>query len=207
MTRYIGIVAVFETALTNVLLLLRYMADSMQGPTQSTPDCLTCFFWFSRGFCERGDRCKFRHELQDYVARYPKNGLMSIKVIHMSTMEETRKATLASDSNHVSVRDRRNDPKPNADAAFTDTPILDLLLDDCITIEPGSASRVISSIISNIRARRDRSQGVSPLAILAAHTSANVLRTSSRSCTITKASLLALISIAILDCQASWEVR
>jgi hypothetical protein len=82
---------------------------------------------------------------------------MLIKVIYMSTMEETRKATLASDSNHVSVRDRRNDLKPNADAAFTDTPILDLLLDDCIPIKPRSASRVILSIISNIRARRDRS--------------------------------------------------
>ena len=88
----------------------------------------------------------------------------------MSTMEETRKATLAGDPNHVSVRDRRSDPKSNFDAALTDTPILDLLLDDCIPIEPGSASRVISSIISNIRARKDRSQGVSALAILAAHT-------------------------------------
>jgi hypothetical protein len=84
---------------------------------------------------------------------------MPIKVIPMSTMEGTRKATLASDPSHVSVRDRRNDPKSNFDAALTDTPILDLLLDDCIPIEPGSASRVISSIISNIRARKDRSQG------------------------------------------------
>ncbi|KAL5410936.1 hypothetical protein PMIN04_010455 [Paraphaeosphaeria minitans] len=130
-----------------------------KGPTQSTPDCLTCFFWFSRGFCERGDRCKFRHEWQDYVASCPKSGGMPIKVIPMSTMEETRKATLASDPNHVSVRDRQNDPKPNSNTALTDTPILDLLLDDCIPIEPGSASRVISSIISNIRARKDRSQG------------------------------------------------
>jgi hypothetical protein len=95
---------------------------------------------------------------------------MPIKVIPMSTMEGTRKATLASDPSHVSVRDRRNDPKSNFDAALTDTPILDLLLDDCIPIEPGSGSRVISSIISNIRARKDRSQGVSALAILAAHT-------------------------------------
>lgn len=179
----------------------------MQGPTQLTPDCLTCFFWFSRGFCKRGDRCKFRHELQEYVANYPKSSGMPIKVIHMSTMDETRKATLASDPNHVSVRDRRDDPKPNADAAFSDTPILDLLLDDCIPIEPESVSRVISSIIYNIRARRGRSQGVSPLALLAAHTSANALRTSSRSCTITRASFPALISIAILDCQASWVVR
>ncbi|KAF7570012.1 ZnF-C3H1 domain-containing protein [Pyrenophora tritici-repentis] len=130
-----------------------------KDPTQSTPDCLTCFFWFSRGFCERGDRCKFRHQLQDYVASCPKSGGMPIKVIPMSTMEETRKATLASDPSHVSVRDRRNDPKSNFDPALTDTPILDLLLDDCIPIEPGSASRVISSIISNIRARKDRSQG------------------------------------------------
>ena len=179
----------------------------MQGPIQSTPDCLTCFFWFSRGFCERRDRCKFHHELQDYVACRPKSGGMPIKVIPMSTMEETRKATLASDPNHVSVRNRRNDPKPNSDAALTDTPILDLLLDDCIPIEPGSASRVISSIISNIRARKGLSQGVSPLAVLLAHTSVNILRTSLRSCTITKASLLALIFITILDCQASWEVR
>ncbi|KAK7177569.1 hypothetical protein PSPO01_16381, partial [Paraphaeosphaeria sporulosa] len=130
-----------------------------KGPTQSTSDCLTCFFWFSRGFCARGDRCKFRHELQDYVASYPKSGSMPIKVIPMSTMEETRKATLGSDPNHVSVRHRRNDRKSNSDAALTDTPILDLLLDDCIPIEPGSASRVISSIISNIKARRDRFQG------------------------------------------------
>ncbi|KAI2483822.1 ZnF-C3H1 domain containing protein [Pyrenophora tritici-repentis] len=130
-----------------------------KDPNQSTPDCLTCFFWFSRGFCERGDRCKFRHQLQDYVASCPKSGGMPIKVIPMSTMEETRKATLASDPSHVSVRDRRNDPKSNFDPALTDTPILDLLLDDCIPIEPGSASRVISSIISNIRARKDRSQG------------------------------------------------
>ncbi|KNG47789.1 hypothetical protein TW65_05468 [Stemphylium lycopersici] len=107
----------------------------------------------------RGDRCKFRHQLQDYVASCPKSGGMPIKVIPMSTMEGTRKATLASDPSHVSVRDRRNDPKSDFDAALTDTPILDLLLDDCISIEPGSASRVISSIISNIRARKDRSQG------------------------------------------------
>ncbi|KAK7189042.1 hypothetical protein PSPO01_04629 [Paraphaeosphaeria sporulosa] len=130
-----------------------------KGSSQSIPDRLTCFFWFSQGFCKRGDRCKFRHELQDYVASYPKSGDMPIKVIPMSTMEETRKATLASDPNHVSVREGRNDPKPNSDAALTDTPILDLLLDDCIPIEPGSASRVISSIISNIRARRNCSQG------------------------------------------------
>lgn len=99
----------------------------------------------------------------------------------MRTMEETREATLAGrfEPKYGNIRERRNDakPNPNTHAAPTDIPVLDLLLDDRVPIEPGSTSRILTSILNNIRMRRNYSRRVSRSQCLRL-THADVSRTS-----------------------------
>lgn len=116
---------------------------------------LTCFFWFSRGQCGKGARCKFSHVLTDEVARYsPKKGWVApIKVIHGRTMDETRELTFAADPNRL-----EGDAflKHKSDV-HSRTPIVDVLLDDGVSIQIGSSREVVNSIVKNIRRRRDNS--------------------------------------------------
>lgn len=146
---------------------------------------LTCFFWFSRGYCDKGHRCKFAHELTDYVASYsPQKGKsVPMKVVRMGSMEETREATLAADPNRPIAQAPL---KLKNEVAYSTTPIVDVLLDPEVPVRNGSAHLVVNSILKSIRLRRDQSHRVGQVHLHNCRT-IDCTRISLPSCTTTRA--------------------